>query len=100
MKLFQLASQSGCQNIKLAGNMLPPFPSFWSPGDGQTDKRKSLCLILDTRGGHFNDDVRGGHIDEKPKVVFPNPWEPGPGNGQVQGNRDLTPEWGHGRSAT
>ena len=39
-------------------------------------------------------------MDEKPKVVFPNPWEPGPGNGQVQGNRDLTPEWGQGRSAT
>ena len=32
-------------------------------------------------------------MDEKPKVVFPNPWEPGPGNGHVRGNRELTPEW-------
>ena len=28
---FSWLAKSGCQNHKLAGNMFPPFPSFWSP---------------------------------------------------------------------
>ena len=28
---FSWLAKSGCQNLKLAGNTFPPFPSFWSP---------------------------------------------------------------------
>ena len=28
---FNWLFKSGCQNLKLAGNTFPPFPSFWSP---------------------------------------------------------------------
>ena len=30
---FSWLTKSGCQNLKLAGNTFPPFPSFWSPGN-------------------------------------------------------------------
>ena len=29
---FSWLAKSGCQNLKLARNTFPPFPSFWSPG--------------------------------------------------------------------
>ena len=30
---FSWLAKSGCQDLKLAGNTFPPFPSFWSPDD-------------------------------------------------------------------
>ena len=37
---FSWLAKSGCQNLKLAGNTFPPFPSFWSPGYKQQLGRK------------------------------------------------------------
>ena len=47
---FSWLAKSGCQNLKLAGNTFPPFPSFWSPGSDLGEGRVEL-LVPDIKAG-------------------------------------------------
>ena len=42
---FSWLAKSSCQNLKLAGNTFPPFPSFWSPAGnmvGNLEKNRNF----------------------------------------------------------